>query len=862
MYGSTTLSRSADAAVAGREAARLRAMKPAPDLLDAFADAVAWRGDHRAIESVEGDFDYATLDRRITQLAHRLRALGVGPESRVGISLPRGARELMTMLAVLRAGGAYVPLVPSHPLDRLRAIVDDAAPHLVVVHPRSQLRELPDIQVLVLDDLDEAVEGWPTTPLEISVDPAQLAYLMFTSGSTGRPKGVEITRGAFASFLRSMAHTPGLSARDRLLAITTTGFDIAGLELFGPLSVGATVAIADYETARDPRLLCRMLEQGAFTIMQATPSMWRLLLEAGWRGDGRLRMLCGGEALPPVLAQRLLAAGGELWNMYGPTETTVWSSLERVVPGFERITIGQPIDATRLYVLDEHGVPTEASEGEVGIGGIGVARGYRGQPELTAQRFVAHPNGSDRIYRTGDLGRRLTDGRFEWLGRLDHQVKIRGNRVELGEIETVLRAVPGVSEALVVADRSGGDEPRLVAYWVGTARREALVEATRRELPATMVPSGWVALESFPLNSNGKIDRKQLPSPEPTLEVEAPHRDMSDTEACIAAVWRDVLGLTDVPVDEDFFSLGGTSVLATQVILRLEQQLALDISLRTFFETRTVEKLAACVGDDAARGGPVVVWLRHGRSDRSPLFCLFGLNVYQELANALGGSRHVIGTHVPFRYAPGRDPRPALAEIGQRYVSLIRSHQPHGPYELLGLCFGGIVAYEVARQLEAAGEQVATVAVIDAVLPNAIHVDTAKRARAALGSMRRAWREPGELGRWLRRGGDALAVHIPGLAPLLAGHPDESTPIDLPIDGPEVELEMRRFADARTRLDARLLLVRATAERQPAWMTLSPDYGWGGRAARLDVHDIAADHLGVLRAPHVASLARALYEVG
>jgi amino acid adenylation domain-containing protein len=836
-------------------------MSDAPDLLDAFAAAVAQRGDHPAIESVEGELSYAQLDRRVNQLAHRLRAAGVGREACVGISMPRGTRELIAMLAVLRAGGAYVPLVPSHPLERLRAIVEGAAPRLSIVHPRSPLRDRPDTQVLVLDDLDAAVEGWPTAALDEPVDPAQLAYVMFTSGSTGRPKGVEISRGAFANFLRSMTHTPGLAEHDRLLAITTTGFDIAGLELFGPLVVGATVAIADYETARDPRLLRRKLEQGGFTIMQATPSMWRLLLEAGWRGDARLRMLCGGEALPPVLAERLLAAGGELWNMYGPTETTVWSSLERVVPGFDRITIGRPIDDTQLYILDEHGLPSDAPEGEVGIGGGGVARGYRGQPELTAQRFVDAPDGRDRIYRTGDLGRRLADGRFEWLGRLDHQVKIRGNRVELGEIETVLRAVPGVAEVLVLADQRGDEEPRLVAYWVGAVKREALLEAARRGLPATMVPSAWVMLEAFPLNTNGKIDRKQLPPPEAVVDLELPHRSMSDTEACIAAAWRDLLGLADVPLDEDFFTLGGTSVLATQVILRLERQLGVQISLRTFFETRTVEKLAACLGDDAARGGPVVVWLRHGRSDRSPLFCLFGLNVYQELAHALGGSRHVIGAHVPFRYAPGRDTRPALAEIGQRYVSLIRTHQPRGPYELLGLCFGGIVAYEVARQLEAAGEQVATVAVIDAILPNAIHIDARERARSALANVRRTWREPDGIGRWLRRGSDALAGRVPALARLQAARQRASVPIDLPIDGPEVELEMRRFADARTRLDARLLLVRATAEPTPQWMSIADDYGWGGRAARVDVHDIFADHLGVLRAPHVASLARALYDV-
>jgi len=322
------------------------------DFLEAFARTVARRGSHVAVEGPEGTLTYGELDARSNQLANRLRSLGVKNESRVGISLPRGMLELLTMLATVKAGGAYVPLDPSHPEDRLRGIIKDAEPQVMVVNPGSALVSASEGYTLVLDSIESATHGQDETALVTQVAPAQLVYILFTSGSTGRPKGVEITRGAFANFLGSMAHTPGLAEHERLLAITTTTFDIAGLELFLPLCVGATVVIADRETARDPRRLRQRLEVGDITLMQATPATWRLLLEAGWRGDGKLRMLCGGEALSPALADRLLAAGGELWNVYGPTETTVWSSLERIVPGYERITIGSPIDETQINVLD------------------------------------------------------------------------------------------------------------------------------------------------------------------------------------------------------------------------------------------------------------------------------------------------------------------------------------------------------------------------------------------------------------------------------------------------------------------------------------------------------------------------------
>ena len=519
----------------------------APDFIDVIAENATRRSHHPAVEGPDATLTYAELDRLSNQLAQRFVAAGVGRDSCVGISLPRGAGELVAMLATIKAGGAYVPLDPSHPVDRLQVVLEDAAPQVMVIHPGSPLAGAASARnVIVLDDLAHVTEGYDSTPPIGSHDPAQLAYVLFTSGSTGRPKGVEIPRGAFSNFLRSMVHEPGLSETDRLLAVSTTSFDIAGLELFLPLCVGATTVIADRATVMDPRLLRQRLETDDITFMQATPATWRLLLEAGWKSHGKLKMLCGGEAMSSALAERLLAGGGELWNMYGPTETTVWSSLQRIAPGTQRISIGKPIDRTQIYALDEQRQPVALDAvGELYIGGDGLARGYRGRPDLTAERFVQNPGGpaGDRIYRTGDLGRMSADGTFECLGRIDHQVKIRGYRIELGEIESVLRGVEDVREVLVVAEDQEGD-PRLAAYWVGKAERDALVGAARRALPPYMVPSSYVRLESFPLTPNGKIDRKNLPRGAGVpLEAAPLKRPSDDTETRLAAIWCQVLGV-------------------------------------------------------------------------------------------------------------------------------------------------------------------------------------------------------------------------------------------------------------------------------------------------------------------------------
>ena len=836
----------------------------APDLLSVLAEQARRRPDAVAVEAPDGRLTYRELDERTNQLARRLRESGVTRESRVGVAVPRGVRELSALLATLKAGGAYVPVDPGHPVERVRVILEDAAPEVLIAPGESPLAAaLPrGARLFALDDLAAATAGIDPSPVGLPSEADQLAYILFTSGSTGRPKGVEVLRGAFANFLRSMAHTPGLREGERVLAVTTTTFDIAGLELFLPLWVGGTVVIADRETALDPRRLRERLEREPVSVLQATPATWRLLVDAGWRGDGRIRLFCGGEALSPDLAAALLERCGELWNLYGPTETTVWSTLDRVLPGDARITVGRPIDATQIYVLDPalKLVPMGVV-GELYIGGDGLARGYRGRPDLTAERFLPDPYGrpGSRMYRTGDLGRLLEDGRFECLGRVDHQVKIRGFRIELGEIEAALRASTGVKEAVVVAERQGGQEARLLAYWVGEARRQDLFEQAKRKLPPYMVPAGWLRLEKFPLTTSGKIDRKSLPRAETQASAPAELRlPANDQETRVATIWSDVLGVSPIGVDQDFFALGGSSVLAIRAHERIERELGVELALRAFFEVPTVEAMVRRLGKPDSPDDPIVVRLRRGRDGAPALFCLLGVQLYQDLALAMDDQRPVYGIHVPVRYRPGLEPCPRIPEIARRYVEQIRRLQPSGPYSLAGLCFGGIVAFEAARQLLAQGERVPLVVIIDGNGPGAVHID---KARRVIAFARRALAEPRAAAVRLLSAARSLVSRArpPNRAAVPPGAGADQ-PIDVPIDGRALDDEVARYCRNLERVDAHVLVFRAVGRNWPDWMTFASDLGWGSYAGRITARDLDAGHLSIVRGPNAKAIGHAITE--
>ncbi|HKI06703.1 MAG TPA: amino acid adenylation domain-containing protein, partial [Thermoanaerobaculia bacterium] len=513
------------------------------------------------------------LDLRANGLAWRLRDLGVGPEVRVGIALERSLDMVVAVLGVLKAGGAYVPLDPSYPAERLAFMKEDAG--LAAVLESVVFEEAPE-------------------PPRVDLGPDNAAYVIYTSGSTGRPKGVQIPHGALANFLASMAERPGFSARDVLLAVTSLSFDIAGLELFLPLMRGGRIVLASREETADGRRLQELLAEA--TVLQATPATWRLLIDSGWQGNESLKALCGGEALAPSLAASLLERAGSLWNVYGPTETTVWSTVEEI---HGPISIGRPIGNTEAYVLDGRGNPVPVGAlGELVLGGAGVARGYLGSPDLTAEKFVPNPFGTpgSRMYRTGDRTRRRPDGTLECLGRIDHQVKVRGFRIELGEIEAVLGRHPDVAAAVVVAR-----DERLVAYVVGRLSDD-LRAWVRRSLPEYMVPTAWVALERLPLTPNGKVDRKALPAP--TVEAGSAAEPRNPVEELLAGMWCELLGLERVGIHDDFFDLGGHSLKATQLAARVRLAFGVDLPLRRLFESPTVAGLAQTIEKLRSEGGP------------------------------------------------------------------------------------------------------------------------------------------------------------------------------------------------------------------------------------------------------------------
>jgi amino acid adenylation domain-containing protein len=604
---------------------------PAPSLIlpELFEQQAKRTPAGEAVSAGGTHLSYRDLDERADRLAHHLRELGIGPEARVAVALERTADLPVALLAVLKAGGAYVPLDPGYPRERLKLILEDArAAALITTEPLlagplAGLASLPE-QVVLLDSpgdviLTRGTSGriWaggaflPPDPSarnspqdDVRIDPDHPAYVLFTSGSTGRPKGVVVPHRALANFLLSMRHKPGFQPGDRLLAVTSLSFDIAALEIFLPLITGGCVEIAGRAEAADGAwLAARLARSPTVTALQATPATWRMLVEAGWQGDGQIQALCGGEALPRPLASALAARAGEVWNLYGPTETTVWSSVRRVEAGDEDaagpVPLGRPIAATRLRVLDRGLRQAPAgTPGELCIGGDGVARGYLGRPDLTAERFVPDPfaGPGERLYRTGDLVR-IFRGDLEYLGRLDHQVKIRGFRIELGDIEAALLRHPAVSQAVVVAAPGPRQEAdrRLVAYVVASGGRETLREeireALRQSLPEPLIPSAWVFLPAFPLTPNGKVDRKALPPPEPPAPIVwvAPR---SSLERTVAELWQEILGAERVGLHDNFFDLGGHSLLMAQVQARLQERLSREVSMVDLLSHATVERLA------------------------------------------------------------------------------------------------------------------------------------------------------------------------------------------------------------------------------------------------------------------------------
>ncbi|WP_071189195.1 non-ribosomal peptide synthetase [Trichormus sp. NMC-1] len=589
---------------------------------DLFTTQVAKTPNAVAVVAGSQQLTYAELDKKSNQLARYLTSLGVGKEVLVGICSDRSLSMIIAIIATIKAGGAYIPLDPTFPQERLGFMLADSQISILL----TQQHLLPHIpahnaQVICLDRDWETIAIQDTNSPNTSIQPDDLIYTIYTSGSTGQPKGVQITHRNVVNFLTAMHQHLHLTQTDSLLSVTTLSFDIAVLEIFLPLITGAKLILVSREIATDGTQLLQQLNNSAATIMQATPATWRMLLDAGWEGNSQLKILCGGEALPQNLADQLLSKCYQLWNLYGPTETTIWSTIQQIHDSQKTVSIGRPLANTQIYILDKSLQPLPVGvPGELYIGGAGLARGYFKQPELTQEKFISNPFIPETLlYKTGDLARYLANGEIEYLGRIDYQVKIRGFRIELGEIEAVLESHSAVHQCVVIAREDVPGNQRLVAYLVaepnpltpfpsregGTLKPlssqerglerglSELRQYLQQKLPEYMIPSAFVFLESLPLTPNGKVNRRALPAPENTqLETDNFVLPRYPVEEVLAAIWTQVLGISQVGIYDNFFELGGHSLLATQVISRIRKILSVDISLQHLFTFPTIAELA------------------------------------------------------------------------------------------------------------------------------------------------------------------------------------------------------------------------------------------------------------------------------
>lgn len=815
--------------------------------------ALAWEGGE--------PWTYAKLASQFDAIARNLVANGVAHGELVGVYLPRRPEMVAAVLGVMRAGAAYVALDPAFPDARLGYMAEHSGLRHVLVWDGTGVPSALSSgrRIIALSDFDPA--GAPEVPLP-RVAGSDLAYVLYTSGSTGRPKGVRILQRNLVNFLASMQREPGITEDDVLCAVTTLSFDIAALELFLPLLTGARVVVASENEQIDPAAFAALLRKHAVTMLQTTPTLLRLLLDSDRVHETRgLKLLIGGEAMPRALAEAMLSECDELWNMYGPTETTVWSTIQRVAHGSGPVPLGKPIANTAIYVLDPSLHPVAEGEiGEIWIGGAGVADGYLHDPRRTAERFVPDPFARDgsRMYGTGDMGC-LRDGQLYFRGRTDDQIKLRGYRIEPGDIEAAALTVSGIREAVAVVREIAEGDKRLILYVVAQpdpALPERLRTSLRGRLPAYMLPQHIEVLDALPRTPNGKIDRKALPVPialaEPGRSVPQPSSD--SLESSLVMIWSDLLKVQNIGPDDDFFDLGGDSLLAVRAFERMQALTGINLPLATLLAAPTIAGQAAAfraagaseslpvipAASDADNGwSPLVPIQPLGK--KPPLFLLhaIGGNVlnYVPLARALGDNQPVYGIQ-----AVGLDgmtpPLGSLPAMAERYIAEIRRVQPHGPYFLAGGSMGGMIAYEMALQLRAQGETIGLLAMMDTYGPEYRRTDaelhTATPLRIAAG-----------LVGWLRRMLDAARIR----RARVAGRP-------LPRNLRYRELERAHYRALVTyhprTYDGRAVLFRASM--QPRSTRPTGTLGWSRYMPQgIEVIDLNATHNNLIEQPELAS---------
>jgi amino acid adenylation domain-containing protein len=827
----------------------------------------AWRvrveltPDATALVHADGELTFAELDRLATDAAAQIAETGAKPGDVIAVSMRRSPRLAASLVAILRSGMTYLPIDPDYPREHQRALVLDSKAKLVIA---DEPIELDPARVIVLDAGER-----PHTPAAIETESP--AYLIYTSGSTGKPKGVLVPHRALFAHARAIVSAFELTPNDRAYQFTSPSFDVSLEEMLPTWLAGAAVVLRSEAAATSIVELFRELERQRVTVVNL-PSAYFAEVAEHVRAYGaampeRVRLVVvGGETVKPAAyaAWRNAHPRVRFLDAYGPTEVTVTSTycdpIESGIPadGSTPLPIGRPLGTCRAYVLDRNGdLAPIGVPGELALSGPQVALGYLGR---TDARFTAGPFAPGQpMFKTGDLVERLPNGDLAFLGRLDEQVKIRGYRIEPGEVETVLRSLAGVKDAVVAARADGSGGLRLVAWVVLDGERDldALRADASTRLPGHMLPAAIAAVDSFPIGATGKVDKSRLPEPNAASEVDRFVAPANDLETWIASLFAELLGQSRVGAEDNFFDLGGHSLLAMRLLAQLNARARRPLDLPTLFAQPTVRELAKAMESVRRPELPTLVALNRGDPRRPPFFCVCGVQLYADLARALEPDRSVYGAFLSLETdALTRKRRSSLdvVEMAREYVELVRTEQPHGPYSLGGVSFGGILAYEMARQLRASGQNVALLALFDAILPRAILKASpmervrlhARRLagdpRAYAGHIRRRARQ--HLSRWTNR--------PPGTR-----------------DSQQVDLHDFRDAlfyaalveyDRTIRpYEGRVVLFRATDPRGYEGERVAPDLGWSGLIpSTTAIHDVEGTHLGILNQPGVQAIADVL----
>ncbi|WP_168188732.1 amino acid adenylation domain-containing protein [Thermoflavimicrobium daqui] len=827
---------------------------------------------------------FQQCNQKANQLARLLSKHGVRSEVKVGVCLERSVDMVLGLLAILKAGGAYVPLDPSFPKKRIKELVEDG--EITVVLTKSNWAQYfanGETHVICMDQIGDELSSEPATNLDIPVSPDQLAYMIYTSGSTGKPKGVLISHQAIVNRLLWMQEEYNLQTDDRVILKTPFTFDVSVWEFFWPLLSGAGLVIAKPEGHKDPDYLVSLIQKEQVTTIHFVPSMLHAFLEADDVGQcsSLKRVICSGEALSIELQKRFFERlSCQLFNLYGPTEAAVDVTYWECKPNdsLSTVPIGFPISNIYIRLLDEHMRPVPVGvPGELYIGGVGLARGYHGRPELTKERFILDPFHQDqkaRLYKSGDLARYLPNGAIEYLGRLDHQVKIRGFRIELGEIEAALLQHPRIRECVVHTGKDPTGNTVLIAYMVmenpaDKVSIQQLHTFLEKQIPAYMIPSRWMFIDEMPLTVSGKVNRRALP------RVGSEHRrsDSNDLlprdrwEWKLFEIWRKLLGVTSLSIRDSFFHMGGNSLLAVRLMALIQKEFQQKIPLASILQHSSIEQLAQLLRKSRTKPPSSLVTLQ-SEGKQNPLICIHPVGgsvlSYLPLAQALGKERPLYAVQ-----AEGLDGETAIHEeiqqMARRYIQSIRSVQPHGPYYLLGWSFGGLVAHEMACQLQQVGEQIDLLVLLDSRTPQSNGHEGELSEEEWIELFLQDFIGMNSLGLDLSTAGEQLQSNQ-----LEQAWMQRVAHIAKQDNMPELEWEyLKRYFEV---FQANL---KSISKHEPQWFdgtitwfiaSMEADQSTGGRrweryAEKVTTISLNADHYSIMKSPHVEAIASHLRSI-